>query len=357
MKNKKKGFTIVELVIVIAVIAILAAVLIPTFTSLIGKANLASDSSIIKNINTQLAIAEVDDGKNLTMYDALQDAKEAGFLVSNINARSDNQLVWDETIDRFALIDKDGNVIAGEKKATNNVNLWKISKNVETKYSTYYIGTAKEITTDKGFDAGEVEGIETINYSHSGTAQNVVIRTNGGALKVNAEHDTVKHYGKADSIDIEKVASTSYREYGEVGYAKIANGRLVVEETSKIDGIYLVANSSGEFDGIKLAVVGKAELPTIARAEVSLNDGQSKLVVEIQTLTTSESVDSNPEYIWISKTGAEVSTNVSSSSTDSTATVQSPSAAATVTKEDTEEAANPIDNNSQARLMLLVMHH
>ncbi|MGM9683101.1 MAG: type IV pilin protein, partial [Eubacteriales bacterium] len=34
MKNtKKKGFTIVELVIVIAVIAILAAVLIPTFTS------------------------------------------------------------------------------------------------------------------------------------------------------------------------------------------------------------------------------------------------------------------------------------------------------------------------------------
>ena len=36
MKNKK-GFTIVELVIVIAVIAILAAVLIPTFSSLIKK--------------------------------------------------------------------------------------------------------------------------------------------------------------------------------------------------------------------------------------------------------------------------------------------------------------------------------
>ena len=40
MKNtKKKGFTIVELVIVIAVIAILAAVAIPTFTSVITKAN------------------------------------------------------------------------------------------------------------------------------------------------------------------------------------------------------------------------------------------------------------------------------------------------------------------------------
>lgn len=39
MKNNKKGFTIVELVIVIAVIAILAAVLIPTFSSVIDNAN------------------------------------------------------------------------------------------------------------------------------------------------------------------------------------------------------------------------------------------------------------------------------------------------------------------------------
>ena len=38
-KMNKKGFTIVELVIVIAVIAILAAVLIPTFASLVGKAD------------------------------------------------------------------------------------------------------------------------------------------------------------------------------------------------------------------------------------------------------------------------------------------------------------------------------
>ncbi len=38
-KNNRKGFTTVELVIVIAVIAILAAVLIPTFSNLISKAN------------------------------------------------------------------------------------------------------------------------------------------------------------------------------------------------------------------------------------------------------------------------------------------------------------------------------
>ena len=49
MKNtKKKGFTLVELVIVIAVIAILAAVLIPTFTSVITRANQSSRLQSIK---------------------------------------------------------------------------------------------------------------------------------------------------------------------------------------------------------------------------------------------------------------------------------------------------------------------
>ncbi len=51
-KNTRKGFTITELVIVIAVIAILAAVLIPTFSSMIKKAN---DSAVLqeaKNLHT-----------------------------------------------------------------------------------------------------------------------------------------------------------------------------------------------------------------------------------------------------------------------------------------------------------------
>ena len=44
-RNTKKGFTIVELIIVIAVIAVLAAVLIPTFSNLIQKANVAADTT------------------------------------------------------------------------------------------------------------------------------------------------------------------------------------------------------------------------------------------------------------------------------------------------------------------------
>lgn len=47
-KNSKKGFTLVELVIVIAVIAILAAVMIPTFSGVIASANKSSDFQEVK---------------------------------------------------------------------------------------------------------------------------------------------------------------------------------------------------------------------------------------------------------------------------------------------------------------------
>ena len=50
----KKGFTIVELVIVIAVIAILAAVMIPTFAGIIEKANKSAALSEAKAAHNAL---------------------------------------------------------------------------------------------------------------------------------------------------------------------------------------------------------------------------------------------------------------------------------------------------------------
>ena len=54
MKNKCKGFTIVELVIVIAVVAVLAAVAIPTFSAIVKRANISADTQIVRNMNVIL---------------------------------------------------------------------------------------------------------------------------------------------------------------------------------------------------------------------------------------------------------------------------------------------------------------
>ena len=61
MKVRNKGFTITELVIVIAVIAILAAVLIPTFSNVIEKANqTAASSSCNVALSEYIAMVTLD---------------------------------------------------------------------------------------------------------------------------------------------------------------------------------------------------------------------------------------------------------------------------------------------------------
>ena len=60
MKKFKKGFTIVELVIVIAVIAILAGVLIPTFTSVATNARKSAALQEATSAVTAVTIYDID---------------------------------------------------------------------------------------------------------------------------------------------------------------------------------------------------------------------------------------------------------------------------------------------------------
>ena len=60
-KMNKKGFTIVELVIVIAVIAILAAILIPTFANVVNKAEASKIQAELKSAYTQYVSEASDD--------------------------------------------------------------------------------------------------------------------------------------------------------------------------------------------------------------------------------------------------------------------------------------------------------
>ncbi len=62
-RNNKKGFTIVELVIVIAVIAILSAVLIPTFGGIMDKANKSAAEQMARNGYTENYAKDLSDGK------------------------------------------------------------------------------------------------------------------------------------------------------------------------------------------------------------------------------------------------------------------------------------------------------
>ena len=102
-KNNRKGFTTVELVIVIAVIAILAAVLIPTFANLIHKANVANDTAVARNLNTAVAMS---DGNVDTFEEALAAVRDAGYLIANLNASAEDcYIIWEDDSNQFLLYD------------------------------------------------------------------------------------------------------------------------------------------------------------------------------------------------------------------------------------------------------------
>lgn len=62
LKNNKKGFTLVELVIVIAVIAILAAVLIPTFGGVINNARESAAKQEASSLKTGILVEYAEKG-------------------------------------------------------------------------------------------------------------------------------------------------------------------------------------------------------------------------------------------------------------------------------------------------------
>ena len=205
--TNKKGFTIVELVIVIAVIAILAAVLIPTFTNLVKKANESKDTQLIRNLNTALATNDIEE---TTMAQALAVAAELGYDISKINAAATgNEILWDSVNNVFCYRQKDVIKYIPENKNLQEVvdaDYWVISSFVNPIYSTYLVGcTDASVEAINSIDVSPCGAVDVV---YNGTAT-VSIYTNGGNITVNG--GTVNHYGMAKYLT--KTAGT-YNEFG-----------------------------------------------------------------------------------------------------------------------------------------------
>lgn len=92
MKARRRGFTIVELMIVIVIIGILIAIIVPTVTSAIDSANKASDQSDMKNMNTQLQLYKIMEDVSSVDYHAA-----VLWLTSNgysLQSKASNQSFW-----------------------------------------------------------------------------------------------------------------------------------------------------------------------------------------------------------------------------------------------------------------------
>ena len=280
-KKLKRAFTIVELVIVIAVIAILAAVLIPTFTTLIDKANQSADTSNVKNMNSILAMDETTNGKPKTMDDAVKVIREGGYDLEKLTPTGRGyDIVWDQDANRLLMVNGNEVIFGETEKNANEKHLWVVVDSVEkiaaTGYSVYLTDVFKgTVEAKQGVDVGSNEDITTVTYNPT-EKQDVKIRTNGGALEVNAAAATVSHYDAAASVDIQAVADHSYHEYGTVaGNITLKQGRFVAEDNSSATAVVVTAT---DVNAVEIVINDTTKTWSIAAENETVAGGLKDIV-------------------------------------------------------------------------------
>jgi prepilin-type N-terminal cleavage/methylation domain-containing protein len=103
LKQKSKGFTIVELLIVIVVIAILATLVIVTFTGIQQKARDSKRETDIDALDSHLEAFYADNG----YYPTITDMTSSSWVANNMKG-----------LDPSALTDPKGTLITGNAPAT-----------------------------------------------------------------------------------------------------------------------------------------------------------------------------------------------------------------------------------------------
>ncbi len=258
-KTKKKGFTIVELVIVIAVIAILAAVLIPTFSGLIKKANQSADEQAVYQMNTALAIYTAENGKPENPGDV-----KLGLYKNGINTDTMSPVTqgyafyWDKGENKIVLV--------GEGKATAEEDWYLLT-------STGY-GIEKKVT--------DVEGIKNAINESSYSNPVLVKLQNDVTLTGSLSIDS----GKVFILDLNgKKITSSGGEYTTI----IFNDKNNNYETSQC-GIVVngganvtIKNGIMEYSGQKRAIVNQ--------------DGS--LVIENMTINVAGELDNKACCVFI----------------------------------------------------------
>lgn len=279
-----------ELVIVIAVIAVLSAVLIPTFSNIVQRANESNDTQLVRNLNTAL-MADVGN-EHKTMQDAIDAVADSGYDLAKINANAEgNEILWDSANDVFCYSNEGEISYIPETTLTvetpADYEYWQISDVVSDKYSTYLYGYTGSgvINTSNGLDVGSEANIVEINYTGSSYAKDIVIRTNSNNtnLNINAymngeDGDTISHYGIGNELIITQVADSAYHEYGYFYEAEIISGRLIVEDGGSFAAV-IVEDSN--VSNAKLDVVSGGKVGVLYAGSTLQTSGEVPVANEI----------------------------------------------------------------------------
>lgn len=125
MNKSKKGFTLIELIVVLAILAVIAAIAVPTAFGAIDKAKIAADTASVESYNSALRtyasilqIGDYTDADN-TCLKALESANFDKTLKPQTNNKIEVKAEYEDGILRLEIID------VGYKPLVNTKTLYK----------------------------------------------------------------------------------------------------------------------------------------------------------------------------------------------------------------------------------------
>ncbi|MBQ4049842.1 MAG: type II secretion system protein [Clostridia bacterium] len=283
-KNNKKGFTIVELVVVIAVIGILAAVLIPTFSNIIEKANISADTQLCRNMNTALSTAKADGREFNNMEDVLFTINEAGYIIEHLNPTTEGYYyAWDSENDQIVFLNKKLNVhyptdanidpakcwitVKSNNEADKVVNLRKFNLYLEPEFKD-----ALSLNELVSVDAGANTGVDLI-ITNSTDEKNISISGNFDGVEITAPKAHVEQYGVAKNVS-GTVSANSFVVNGYVENVSLTAGSLKVASNGIVKtvaaGTTVAAKDGLVLEGTEANVDDKTSFTISNREELAM---------------------------------------------------------------------------------------
>lgn len=272
-KKDRKAFTIVELVIVIAVIAILAAVLIPTFANIIKKSNLSADKQAVREMNQALAEYEASSG-----YTAIADVDSVMRVLANAGYNTDNWKCLTQGYEVYWY------------KNDNRMILYN-AKEAKIEFPEEYIGTKTMVSAENGFFVYNYNHVQAQNFDISlSSEKNSEGKYTGSTNFSSVVASVPSGLNSNQSKNIETISSA-------VTNSAVQTAIASTEGRTSAGTIYMYASreivssdSANAYASLQVAAVGSEENPVKLKSDGTLKENLYCLSIVVEEGATEEQI-------------------------------------------------------------------